>query len=168
MFRSKTLKRFGIGLMGVTIAILSVVIIRGGNFSERDEVLAYIDSDVSNESKVIYLEKRYENEMGRLRILLDHSDLCSPKYVNELSTLSISMQATLDGYDALSEDVDFSLYENLQTKWSDYKVLETSFNDLYEHIEDENYQDALSSLDEIEDVRSKVYFGIDDEISKVK
>ncbi len=160
-------KYFAITSMIIAVVTTSLFVF-SSNASEYDEVVAYVNSDVSNNSKVVYLEKRYENEMGRLDILLNHSDLCSPKYLNELSTLSISFETTLNGYKILGDEVKFSDYKNLGKKLEDYKLLIESYELMYKDIDKEEYKDALKSLDKIDELRAQVYGDIDKEISQVK
>lgn len=155
-------------VMSVIIVVLAGYIVLEKDVSEYDEVNAYVNSDASNASKIMYLEKRYENEKGRLDILLNHSDICSPKYLNELSSLSLSMEATLKGYDELGKQVELSKYENLTKKWNDYKNLEENYNEMYKQIEKEEYEEALVSLGEVEKVLAVVYQNIDKEVAEVE
>lgn len=167
MKANKKWKYIAYAAMVVTV-VSTCLFVFNSKDSEYDEVAAYINSGASNNSKVVYLEKRYSNEMGRLDILLNHSDLCSPKYLNELSTLTISYEATLNGYDILTKTIDFSKYKNLSRKLEDYKLIIENYNIMYDEIDNENYEEALKRLDEIDKLRSQLYGDIDKEISQVK
>lgn len=132
--------------------------------TEIEEVIAMMESDMTNHEKVVYLEGRYNNEIGRLEILLSHADLCSPKYLNELSTLSLSFNSTKEGYKL----IDLTSYKNLNNKYLDYLKLVDNFDEMYRHIDREEYEDALVNLEEIERLLKVLYPNIESEIATVR
>lgn len=149
--------------LGVVVG--AVITKEEGDYSE---VMAMMESDTSNQEKIIFLEKRYDNEMGRLDLLLNHSDLCSSKYLNELSTLSISFEATKAGYEKLGESIEYENYKNINQKINDYYEIIVSFDEMYESIDLEEYEKAIEELEEIEELREKVYANVEKEIAEVE
>ncbi len=109
-------------VLGAVALVLTVVgvnkLVSNNNFTDRTEVMAMMESDSSLEEKMIFLEKRVERETGKLEMLMSYSDLCSNKYINELDTLKISIENTMEGFSKIEEDVASS--EVIVEKYENY------------------------------------------------
>ncbi len=162
------MKKIIIAVISVTIGLGLGYVLSSPEQGEIAEVHAMMESNASNSEKLIYLEKRYENEIGRLEILLSHADLCSSKYLNELSTLSLSFSATELGYNQMEEMIDYSKYPTLEEKVEDYRLLIEYYDEMYDYIKDEDYTEAIDCLDKIEEIKVKVYQDLESELTGVE
>ncbi len=163
----KSIKGLGLVLMGA-ILMLGVVVyspLFNGEDSEQEKVYAMMESNASEEEKMIYLEKRVTSEMSRLSILMGYSDLCSNKYINELDTLRLSIDSTVKGYEKIEASVSKS--EIIKSKYEDYKKLSKKYDEMVVNIEKTEYTKALENLSEIKELKSKEYVGIESEITKL-
>ncbi len=161
-------RKYFLGALAVLVCVSLGVVVGAVITKEKgyySEVMAMMESDISNQEKMIFLEGRVNKEVGSLNILFKNSDLCSNKYLNELDTLRISMKVTIDGYDLISENVSSS--EKIVSKYKDYKSMYEKYDELVDYIYDEKYDEALELVKEINELRKIEYYGIESEISKL-
>ncbi len=156
-------------VLGAIALVLTVVgvnkLVSNNNFSDRTEVMAMMESDSSLEEKMIFLEKRIERETGKLEMLMSYSDLCSNKYINELDTLKISIENTMEGFSKIEEDVVSS--EVIVAKYENYNQILESYTLMVEGIKDEEYEDALESLRTLKELREEEFTQVDEAITKL-
>lgn len=158
--------------MGAMAVFIAVGIFNLGRLSayfsgsELDEVLAYVDSNATDQEKITMLEKRYNNEVASLNTLMTHSDLCSSVYINELSTIEMQMEATIKGYEKLFEKKDMDKYPTISEKSDDYVKVEKALENLNVNITKTNYEDAITEVETLEQLLSKEYLKINNELTK--
>lgn len=133
--------------------------------NDHNEVYAMMESNANLESKMVYLEKRVNSEIATLNMLIGYSDLCSNRYLNELASLSLSMQFTIDGYDMVKDEVSSS--DKIVAKYDDYAVLIKSYDNMVENIQKEKYDEALDDLKDINEIKDNEYIGIENEIARL-
>lgn len=150
---------------------LAVGIFNAGRLSaffsnnKQHEVLAYIDSNASDHEKIVMLEKRYNNEVSSLNTLLNHSDLCSGTYTNELSTIEMNMEVTIQGFEKLFKDKNMSNYPAIASKADDYEKVEKALENLNSDITKTDYKAAISEVETMEELLNKEYRKIDKEVA---
>lgn len=149
-------------LIGVGIGIGKIYSMQSNS---KQEVMAIMESDVSVQEKMIYLENRVSNEMSTMNILFGYSDLCSSKYVNELDTLRMSIKDTLDGYNKIKDEIISS--NQISSKYKNYDKLYKEYEKLVKNITDEKYDEALKTLDLVNQYRLEKFIGVEKEITKL-
>lgn len=150
-------------VIGLIIGVVGAT--KGFSSSEFLQVSEVIASNISDGEKAVYLESRSAAELGKWYVLENHSDLCSNKYTNELDSLRMSVEATLNGYNELAKQLDMDKYPEFQKKIDDYNAYSTALKSLIGHINKEEYDKAILDLDAIDLVDSKIYEELHAEIA---
>lgn len=77
------------------------------------------------------------------------------------------MEATIKGYEELSEELDLRNYPLLKEKSEDYIEIYEMYQELIVEIQKEDYKKALELLDKLEELDSKEDLGIEEELASI-